>query len=162
MNLLFNPRGMSFDFTVGDWEPCEGVQKLGGFAVGLAFHRVPYFPYWHHSNSIRLGYNRDTKTSPVRLFLYAYVAGKLIDPKECVLGLFNVGSKLEAHLYWNLSLCGIEIYKQRGYRFPTHDVYKQRFNKTLPIGYKLHPYAEEDRTQKRLDFNVELTNVKYW
>jgi len=157
--FLFNPSVMTFSTTVPDMKPCNGIQKICGFTRGLSFHQVDYFPYWHISNSIVLGCNRDTETSQVRLFMYTYVNGKLIDPKECVLGLFDAGTKLEAQLHWLESMCGIEIYKYGGYKYPTHDVYKPLENSTLPIGWLLKNYAEIDNTNNKTPFHCPVEDL---
>lgn len=160
MKLLWNPTVMTFDLEIGNWPPCEGVQKLGGFGKGLAFHRVDYFPYWHHSNSIRLGYNRDTWKSPIRLFMYAYVKGELIDPKECVIGDdYKPETKIEATLKFNKYGCAA-IVKEKRYSWPTKAKVISTNFKTLPIGYQLYPYAETDGTNpKEIPFNIKLNNV---
>lgn len=84
---------MTFTTVVPDIEPFEGIQKIAGFSRG-----------WHHRNSIRLGCNRASKTSPVRLFMYAYVDGKLIDPKLCFIGEFKIGSKIKPILAWTTNV----------------------------------------------------------
>jgi len=151
---LYNPTQLTCTITIGDWEPCAGVQKLIGFAKGLSFHRVPYFPYWHHSNNIRLGYNRDSWESPVRLFMYAYVNGKLIDPKECVLGLFPVGLELTVDLCFDKHICAAAMWL-----FSMNSV-KTGF-KTLPLGYLLNSYAELDGAKnEQIAFKVDIKDLK--
>lgn len=155
---LFNPTRMQFNLTIGDWEATKGIQKISGFTRGLKFHQVDYFPYWHISNSIVLGYNRDSQSSPIRLFMYAYVDGKLIDPKECIIGLVDVGAKVKVNLeitesdYYASVIEPLKIIKTKQIKFDER--------KTLPIGWQLFPYAEIDGTNKKKKFEVEITDLK--
>ena len=157
---LYNPTTLTCSITIGDWIPCAGVQKLIGFSKGLSFHRVPYFPYWHHSNNIRLGYNRDSWESPVRLFMYAYVNGKLIDPKECVIGMFEVG----AEIFTNLEITETDYYasvvqKQKAVKWKQIKFDSPRA--TLPIGYLLGNYAELDGPEnEQIAFKVDIKDLK--
>jgi len=157
--FLFNPSVMTFSTTVPDMKPSTGIQKICGFSRGLKFHRVKYFPYWHISNSIVLGCNRDTETSQVRLFMYAYVDGKLIDPKTCVLGLFDVGKKIYIRLYWTTSVCMVAIFDDLK-TASTHINSKHRFNKTLPVGWLLHNYAEIDNTNNKTPFHCPVEDLR--
>lgn len=146
---LYNPTTLTCSITIGDWEPCEGIQKIIGFSRG-----------WHHRNSIRLGYNRDSWESPVRLFMYAYVNGKLIDPKECVLGLFDVG----AEIFTNLEITKTDYYasvvqKQKAVKWKQIKFDSPRV--TLPIGYLLGNYAELDGPEnEQIAFKVDIKDLK--
>ena len=151
---LYNPTQLTCQITIGDWQPCEGVQKLIGFTRGLAFHKVDYFPYFHHSNSIRLGYNRVSMQHSIRLWLYSYVDGKrvqvpmgLVNPKEDINVSMFLGDNAVIG-YWNDDF--------------TH-VKKASINaiKTLPIGVLLRPYAEIDgKENKRTPFEVDIKDLK--
>jgi len=153
---LFNPSVMTFSMVVPDIAPSEGIQKICGFTRGLSFHRVDYFPYWHISNSIVLGCNRDTKTSQVRLFMYAYVDGKLINPKTCVLGLFDEGFKLDCRIKWT-GLASIQL--QHGNNRVANYSTKVT-TKTLPVGWLLGNYAEIDNTNNKTPFHCEVEDLR--
>ena len=144
MRLLWNPTQLTCNLTIGDFPPCTGIQKITGFSRG-----------WHHWNSIRLGYNRDTETSPIRLFMYAYVSGKQV---SILIGEFNVGAKVKVNLemtntdyYVSVVVPGMAV-RCKQIKFDKH-----RF--TLPIGYQLFPYAEIDGTEKRKPFEVDIKDV---
>ena len=156
MKILWNPTQLTCNLTIGDWPACKGIQKITGFARGLSFHRVDYFPYWHISNSIVLGYNRASKTSAVKLWMYCYVNGIHIQ-KE--MGLHEAGTKLTTELSWKYA--DVSIYENgklkeyetilgNGIGIP---------NKTLPIGYLLNSYAEIDGTEIRMQFNPDVRDV---
>ena len=155
--IIYNPTQLTCTIVIGDFPPCEGIQKLTGFSRGLKFHKVKYFPYWHISNSIVLGYNRSENEDTVRLWAYGYVDGKHFQE---LIGDFKVGEKLVPHLYWLKTITAIEIYNEVG-RFTSHEVIKRRNNKTLPIGFQLFPYAEIDGpNNERVKLNVEITDLK--
>jgi hypothetical protein len=153
---LYNPSVMTFSMVVPDMKPSTGIQKICGFTRGLSFHRVKYFPYWHISNSIVLGCNRDTETSQVRLFMYAYVNGKLIDPKECVLGLFDAGVKITPMLTWTKYVCRAEIIQDGHWVAGIHKFVEP----TLPVGWLLNNYAEIDNTNNKTPFHCQVEDLR--
>jgi len=147
---LFNPTQMQFQLTIGDWEATKGIQKISGFSRGLKFHKVDYFPYWHISNSIVLGYNRASKQHPVKLWMYGYAKGEHYQ-KE--LRSYEVGEKISPELKMNKYghlLCIDDLNS-----YVLIDNYQ-----TLPIGFQLFPFAEIDGTNKKKPFDVEITNIK--
>ena len=155
MKILINPTQMSFNLTIGDWKPCKGIQKLTGFAKGLSFHRVDYFPYWHISNSIVLGYNRSENEDTVRLWMYAYLDGKQVSE---LIGEYKVGAKVKP----NLEMTDTDYYVSVVEPLKSTRIKQIKFNKrkTLPIGWQLYPYAEIDGTEKRSKLEVEITDLK--
>jgi len=153
---LFNPTQMQFQLTIGDWEPSKGIQKISGFTRGLKFHKVDYFPYWHISNSIVLGYNRDSKTSPIRLFMYAYVKGKQVSK---IIGEYMPNTKFKSELRWT-NKRGLRIELEHENLSFAGGAYLPIYHKTLPIGFQLFPYYEIDGTNKKKPFEVEITDIK--
>ncbi len=136
--LILNPRIMTFKFTVPDMQPSEGIQKIAGFSRGH-----------HHVDSVRIGINRSEHTSTCRLFLYTYLNGKQISKYigEVQVGeLCHVTLKMSRYEYY----CIVNDMTQ-GFSFPSR--------RTLPIGYTLKPYAEEDYTGKRIPFKVKVENI---
>jgi hypothetical protein len=136
--LVCNPRIMTFKFTVPDMMPSEGIQKIAGFSRGH-----------HHINSVRIGINRSEDTSTCRLFLYTYLNGKQISKYICevqVGELCHVTLKMSRYEYY----CIVNEVAQ-GFTFPSR--------RTLPIGYTLGSYAEEDHTGVRVPFEVEVKNI---
>jgi len=153
---LFNPTQMQFQLTIGDWEATKGIQKISGFSRGLKFHKVDYFPYWHISNSIVLGYNRSSQSSYVKLWMYGYTNGKHFQE---ALGMFDVGTKVDVSEYWDTKrgMASIDIYNKLGV-FASMST--PITTKTLPVGFQLFPFAEIDGTNKKKPFDVEITNIK--
>ena len=136
--LVCDPRIMTFKFTVPDMLPSEGIQKIAGFSRGH-----------HHINSVRIGINRSEDTSTCRLFLYTYLNGKQISKYICevqVGELCHVTLKMSRYEYY----CIVNEVAQ-GFTFPSR--------RTLPIGYTLGAYAEEDHTGARVPFKVEVKNI---
>lgn len=155
---LYNPTKLSCQLTIGNWAPVKGIQKLIGFGRGLSFHRVPYFPYWHHSNSIRLGYNRASMQHPVKLWMYAYVDGKHIQ-KE--MGLHEVGAVIRPSLYWfsNEMVIHISDAKCNLIEYSREVVDTNALSDC--IGFMLYPYAEIDgKENKRTPFEVDIKDLK--
>ena len=136
--LVFNPKIMTFLFTVPDMNASEGIQKIAGFSRGH-----------HHVNSVRIGINRSENSIVCRLFLYAYLNGKQISK---YIGEVSIGQKcsvvlqMKPYEYYAIvnDMCA-------GLSFPRR--------RTLPIGYTLKPYAEEDYTGVRIPFEVEIKNI---
>src|SRR5574343_457087 len=145
---LYNPHTLTCSIIIGDWPICEGIQKIIGFSRG-----------WHHRNSIRLGYNRDSWESPVRLFMYAYIGGKLIDPKECVIGMFDVGTfcDLQLHSYDSSNISAVVC---EPFAMPKF-LHKQIINHTCKFGYLLNSYAELDGPKnEQIAFKVDIKDLK--
>ena len=136
--LVCNPRIMTFKFTVPDLPASEGIQKIAGFSRGH-----------HHINSVRIGINRSEDSSTCRLFLYTYLNGKQISKYICEV---QVGEDCVVMLYMSRYkyYCIVNEVAQ-GFTFPSR--------RTLPIGYTLGAYAEEDYTGVRLPFDVEVKNI---
>jgi hypothetical protein len=158
MDFLWNPTVIIFDFTIGDWSPYEGVQKVGGFGRGFKIHRIKDFPYWHFSNQIRLGYSRASYKHPIKLWLYANVDGQ---PIQQEMGVYAVGTKLTARLDWCSNRLIGTLFEVNG-RAIKHVHYDIETDPSkYCIGYRLYSYAETDGDSptKSTDFNVELTNV---
>jgi len=136
--LVCNPRIMTFKFTVPDLPASEGIQKIAGFSRGH-----------HHINSVRIGINRSEDSSSCRLFLYTYLNGKQISKYICevqVGEVCHVTLKMSRYEYY----CIVNEVAQ-GFTFPSR--------RTLPFGYTLGAYAEEDYTGVRVPFNVDVKNV---
>ena len=141
MDFLLNPRSMQFDFTVPKMAKSEGVQKAGGFSRG-----------WHHHNSVRLGIRKENDY--YTLYLYAYVKGERIEKR-----ISNVFESVELHvnLKFENRCVSAEVTYPNGNVFSKWHYFKSDYS--LPIGYVLESYAEEDFTNKEIEFNVELKNV---
>ena len=139
--MLINPRSMQFDFTVPSMAKSEGVQKVGGFSRG-----------WHHHNSVRLGIRHENDY--YALYLYAYVKGERIIKR-----ISNVfyGVDLHVRLDFTPRCVFAEVTYPNGNVFSKWHYFKSDYS--LPIGYVLGPYAEEDHTNKQIEFNVELRNL---
>jgi hypothetical protein len=152
---LWNPTQLTCNLTIGDWPACTGVQKITGFAKGLAFHRVDYFPYWHISNSIVLGYNRSENKDFARLFNYAYFKGKNLQKH---IGDFFVGEKLDVKLLFDDRTIAAMV-KRPHENFYSYNANFYRPNNVGKFGYQLFPYAEIDGTEIRMHFNPEVRDV---
>jgi len=151
---LWNPTQLTCQITIGDWPACEGVQKLIGFTRGLGFHRVDYFPYWHISNSIVLGYNRSENEDTVRIWIYGYLDGVHI---QSMLTEKNVGEKLDVCLKWTKFLNAQLHQGKKRVKYYSTPIW----NNTLPIGFLLYPYAEIDGPEnKRTPFQVDIKDLK--
>jgi len=156
MKLLLNPTRLTCQITIGNWPAAKGIQKLTGFTRGLGFHRVDYFPYWHISNSIVLGYNRSENEDTVRVWMYGYLNGKHFQTQ---IAEVKPKDKIEPILRWEQRLLGISaIVMKDGVNIGAE--YKH-WHKTLPIGFLLNPYAEIDgKENKRTPFLVDIKNLK--
>ena len=142
MHSLLNPRSMQFDFTVPSMALSEGIQKVGGFSRG-----------WHHHNSVRLGIRKENDY--YALYLYAYVKGERIEKR-----ISNVFEAVDLHvnLKFENHCVSAEVTYPNGNVFSKWHYFKSDYS--LPIGYVLESYAEEDYTGKEIEFNVELRNLK--
>ncbi len=154
---FYNPTQLTCQITIGDWPATKGIQKIIGFGRGLSFHRVPYFPYWHHSNSIRLGYNRSENKDFVRLFNYAYLKGENLQKH---IGDFFIGDKLDVKLIFDNKTIAAMVKR------PADNLYHYngsfyRPNNIGKFGFLLNPYAEIDGPEnKRKAFDVEIKDLK--
>jgi hypothetical protein len=136
--LVINPKTMTFVFTVPNMQPSEGIQKIAGFSRGH-----------HHVNSVRLGINHSGDSSVCRLFLYAYLNGKQISK---YIGEVSIGQKCSVVLQMKpYEYYAIVNDMATGLSFPRR--------RTLPIGYTLKPYAEEDYTGVQVPFDVDVKNI---
>lgn len=152
-NPLWNPTKLTCQIVIGNFPASKGIQKITGFTRGLAFHRVDYFPYFHISNSIVLGYNRSENEDTVRLWFYGYINGEHFQELLCEK---NVGHKLAVDMQWNRWCCLAALYDGVG----SYRCFKNTGFKTLPIGYQLFPYAEIDGTETKMKFEVEIKDLK--
>ena len=137
MKLLYNPTQLTCNLTIGDFPPCEGIQKITGFSRG-----------WHHWNSIRLGYNRSENSDVIRLWLYTYIRGK---QKSKVIGYGKAGESFNVMLTWDYVWAEAIVGNQSALIY--------NGNHACKLGYQLYPYAEIDGTEKRKPFEVDIKDV---
>ena len=141
MRLLWNPTVMTFDFIVPEIDASDGVQKVGGFSRG-----------WHHHNSVRLGIRKENDY--YALYSYAYVKGERIIKR---LGNVYENVKLQVCLKFTPRYVCADVTFPSGNLFSKWHYFKSDYS--LPIGYRLYPYAESDITGREIEFNVKLNNV---
>lgn len=156
MKILLNPTQLTCTITIGDWPPAKGVQKLIGFSRGLSFHRVDYFPYWHISNSIVLGYNRSENEDTVRIWAYGYVKGEHFQHLLCEV---KPKTEIDAELRYNEHVCAAHV-KEKRYSWPNYAKVIPTGFKTLPLGFQLFPYAEIDGTDIQTPLMVDIKDLK--
>jgi len=156
MRLLINPTVLTFSFEIPSMPATTGVQKILGMAIGLKHHRVDYFPYWHRSNSILLGASAAVKDGPVKLWNYSYVDGKKVQRE---MGVYEVGTELQVRLRWNNPISDIEV--RQNNQFMDYSVVSLDPPITLPVGYILKNYMEEDGNEnKQIPFKVNIWDIK--
>jgi len=157
MKLLLNPTQLTCQITIGNWPACKGVQKLIGLGRGLRFHRVPYFPYWHHSNSIRLAYNRSENKDFVRLWNYSYFKGERLEKH---IGDFFVDEKLDVKLIFDNKTIAAMV-KRLHDNVYSHQGNFYRPNNIGKFGFLLYPYSEIDgHENKQIPFEVDIKDLK--
>ena len=140
MNLLLNPKKYTGKYIVKYLPPTEGIQKVGGFSRGR-----------HHSNSLRLGIRNETLpqsgTSYYPLYLYAWIDGKPVSKRITITGAL-VGDVVEYELKWGKTSVFAEInIRRNGELIPIihNSTFIKKADKwTIPIGYELYEYFEED------------------